>query len=352
MLILILYKESNEYKGGIMLNKKTKNIKLVTLFNMVKQKTSKEVEDYIYYNKIDLNSKNDDLKASVLTSINTGMMDEKTYNRSNENALFAINNLTHLFYENFRGNYDILETYILNHYKDKENGFIDEIINEKIKDKYKDDENSLQIDLLNTIDNLIKHDNLDTIISKSITNFFFNIDNLNEHFMSSLNPKILQHVMLYDSDYQEANNNDKKIIKNMNLTEKLSNVIFSFSQKYDDNSFISFILSFFNKDGSPKIVFSTNLFKPLIYLSSTSILPQQVELICNIFNSINHEEYPLEFSNLDQEFKNVIDKIKFKYPNIHADIVQYMLKSTMYIKSKNTENRLEIINSNLRKIRL
>lgn len=334
-----------------MLNKKTKNIKLVTLFNMVKQKTSKEVEDYIHYNKLDLNSKNYDLKASVLTSINTGMMDEKTYNKSNENALFVINNLSDPFYKNFRGSPDILETYILNHYKNKDNGFIDEVVYEKINNKYKSDEEYLKMDLLNCISNLIQHDTLNTTIFDSITNFFFKTNNLNEHFMSSLNPRILQHIMLYDSEHGEENNK-QKLITNMECNEKLIDVIFLYTKKYESNTFISFILSFFYENGSPKKTFSTNLFKPLIYLSSTKISKEQGNLIHNIFNFINPEEYPLELNKLDNDSRTVIEKIKFKYPHIHADIVQYMLKSNMYIKSKNKEKILEIGNNNLRKIRL
>lgn len=335
-----------------MLNNKTKNIKIVTLFNMVKQKTSKEVDDYIHYNKLDLNTLNNDLKASVLTSINTGMMYEKTYTKSNENALFVINNLSNPFYENFRGSPDIIETYILNHYKNKENGFIDEIINEKITSKYENDKMSLQMDLLNTIENLMKHDNIDTIVSQCITNFFHSTNNLNEHFMSSLNPRILQHIMQNDEDYNETNNGDDRLLKNMECTEKLIDVIFLYTQKYDNNTFISFILSFFEENGSPKNPFSINLFKPLIYLSSTTISKEEVNLIHNIFNFINPEEYPLKLSELDSESKIVIDKIKFKYPLIHADIVQYVLKSNMYIKVKNKEQISEIGNNNLRKIRL
>lgn len=331
---------------------KAKNIRLATLFNMVRLNPSKEVEDYIVANKLDPNTKNENLKISLLTSINNGMMESNTYNKSNENALFVLNNIADPYYVNFRGNFDILETYILNQYKYKKVNFLDDAIYNILFNRYHSKNIDLQQHLFTTIENLIHNDKNKTIIPKAISNFLYNISNLDDVIFGKLKPNMLKLLEDNGDDLEEKKDNVKILIKDLIYNDKIIDVIFLYINKYNDNNITKLVLPFFNEDGTHKKEFSTVLFKPLIYLSNTSLSIKQQQIIHNVFDKLDIIQFPLTWDSLDESSKNTLNEIKFKHPKIHADILQYILKSNMYIKTKNRAEISEIGNNNLRKIRL
>lgn len=338
-----------------MINRKTNHIKLATLFNMVKINSSKEVDDYIFNNKIDPDSKNDNLKISLLTSANTGMMEIKTYTKSNENALFILNNVSDPFYRNFRGNIDIFETYILSQYKkqDQKGDFINDTIYQILVKNNYTNALSIQNELFNTIENLINNDKSKKTISECVYNFFYNIAGLKDIIFNQINSNLLKKIKEND-DFIEDNENSgiKSLIKPIEYHEKIIDIIYLYIDKYEKNDILKVILSFFNKDGISKKTFSPLLFKPLILLSNINISINEKEIIRNVFKKLDYTQFPLEWNSIDEELKLTLNEIKFKHPEIHADMMNYILKSNMYIKTKNKVEISEIGNNNLRKIRL
>jgi len=320
-----------------------KSINLTTLFNLVKTKSSEEVESFIHKHKIDINAVNEKLNMSVLSAINMGMSEKNTFVKSKENALFVIQQLANPFYRNQYDNIDIIETFILNQKSITTTKYdhLDETIIKIIYDNYKGKNIALfQKELCHTIKNMILNDNAkaDSIV-ESRTLVFFNRANKFEGIMRSLiNTQILKLVEEQEDDtfFVSIDDNYADLFNFKHAYKELSEIILLFLKKYDNPSIGDFVFTFFNSKGKLKDELIPNFFEIMIHIGAKGNDGKRQNNLINILSKLDHKKYPLIKKEIDEKAIDKMTLLASKSPLLYSAILEYSIKSKFHIESKKT----------------
>lgn len=308
-----------------------KSMNITTLFNLVKTKPSEEVESFIHKHKIDINIINEKLNMSVLSAINMGMSDMKTFTKSKENALFVVQQMDNPFYRNKNDNIDIIETFILNQksIKNDKHDHLDEAIMIRIYERYKGkDIPVFQKDLCHTLKNMINDDTRGTsIIEDNIASFFQRANKFEDVMNSLINTQLLKLMDEDDTFFPSIEDTYSELFNFKYAYAELSDTIVCFLKKYKNPEIADFVFTFFDNKGKLKGEFLPDLFKILIYIGAEKPDTRRQEKLINIFSKLDYKKYPLLKDQLDTETNEQYRVITTASPNVYAAILEYCINS-------------------------
>lgn len=317
-----------------------KSMNITTLFNLVKTKPSEEVELFIHKHKIDINVINEKLNMSILSAINMGMSDSKTFTKSKENALFVIQQVDNPFYRNKNNNVDIIETFILNQKAIKKNkhDYLEEALLKRIYEHYKEHDIAVfQKELCDTLKNMIKDDNGgSSSIKSSILSLFNRINKFEDVMESLIDTRIIKLVGKEEDDtfFSSIDDTYTELFNFKYAYSELSDVIMDFLKKYRDPEIADFVFTFFDYKGKLKNDFLPDLFKIIIYIGAENINTKKQQKLINIFSKLDYRKYPLIKGDLDAETNERMRIINTTSPPLYAAILEYSIKSKFDLESK------------------
>lgn len=317
-----------------------KSIHTNALFNLVKTKPSEEVESFVHRHKIDINVINQKLNMSVLSAINMGMSEKKTFVKSKENALFVIQRLENPFYRNQNNNIDIIETFILNQKSISTNKYdnLDEIVIKRIYDHYKDKDVAVfQKELCHTMKNMIQSDNSknESTIESNIICFFSRANKFEEIMKSLINTKALK-VMEDENFFVSIDDDYAELFDFKYAYSELSELILLFLKKYNNPAIADFVFTFFNSKGKIKDKLIPDFFEIMIRAGAKGNNGKRENKFINILSKLDHIKYPFIKKDIEDKTNGEMTLIASSSPFLYSAILEYSIKSKFHIDSKRT----------------